>query len=116
VKIRFQADADLNEGIVTGLLRREPGIDFQTAVAAGLRGFSDQQVLELAAAQGRVVVSHDRKTMPPHFAEFIQRKSSPGLIILSQKTDLLAAIEDLLLIWVASEAEEWTDRLCTIPL
>jgi hypothetical protein len=116
VKIRFQADADLNEDIVTGLLRREPGIDFQTAVVAGLRGFTDQQVLQLAAEQGRVVVSHDRKTMPRHFAEFIQRKSSPGLIILSQKTDLLAAIEDLLLSWVASEAEEWTDRLCTIPL
>lgn len=116
MRIRFQADADLNEDIVTGLLRREPGIDFQTAAAAGLRGFDDQQVLELAATQGRVVVSHDRKTMPRHFAEFIQRRSSPGLIILSQKTDLLEAIEDLLLIWVASDAEEWIDRLFTVPL
>jgi hypothetical protein len=116
VKIRFQADADLNEGIVKGLLRREPEIDFRTAVEAGLRGFTDQQVLELASVEGRILVSHDRKTMPRQFAEFIQRRRSPGLFIVSQKTDLLTAIQDLLLIWVASEAEEWINRMWTIPL
>jgi hypothetical protein len=34
VKLRFQADADLNEDIVKGVLRREPGIDFQTPFSA----------------------------------------------------------------------------------
>jgi hypothetical protein len=38
MKARFQADADLNEDIVMALIRREPGIDFQTAEEAGLRG------------------------------------------------------------------------------
>ena len=41
MKIRFQADADLNEDIVLGLTRVEPQIDFQTAREAGLRGLSD---------------------------------------------------------------------------
>jgi hypothetical protein len=36
MKIRFQADADLNEDIVTGVLRRVPEIDFQTATEAQL--------------------------------------------------------------------------------
>jgi hypothetical protein len=31
VKIRFQADADLNEDIVTGVTRREPAVDFRTS-------------------------------------------------------------------------------------
>jgi hypothetical protein len=51
VKLRFQADADLNEDIVKGVLRREPGIDFQTATSAGLRGLSDLEVLALAAVE-----------------------------------------------------------------
>ncbi len=38
MKIRYQADADLNQNIVTGVLRREPTIDFQTAFAAKLKG------------------------------------------------------------------------------
>jgi hypothetical protein len=116
VIIRFQADADLNEDIVTGVLRREPRIDFQTAEAASLRSLSDSEVLTLAAREGRILVSHDRKTMPRAFAEFIRANASPGVLIVSQKTDLLTAIEGVLLVWSASEAEEWRNQLGTIPL
>ncbi|QYO62309.1 DUF5615 family PIN-like protein [Leptolyngbya sp. 7M] len=69
--VRYQADADLNQMIVTGVLRREPAIDFQTAFAAGLEGVKDSEVLALAAQQGRILISHDRKTMPLQFAMFI---------------------------------------------
>jgi hypothetical protein len=116
LKIRFQADADLDEDIVTGLRRREPVVDFQTATEAGLRGLDDQQVLERAAEEQRVLVSHDRKTMPHHFADFILRKRSPGLVIISQKVSTVAAIEELLLIWTACEAEQWTNRIAVISL
>ncbi len=30
MNVSYQADADLNQAIVTGVLRREPTIDFQT--------------------------------------------------------------------------------------
>lgn len=45
MKVRFQADADLNAEIVAGVLRREPSIDFQTADEANLRRFPDPEVL-----------------------------------------------------------------------
>lgn len=35
-QVRFQADADLKQAIVTGTIRREPNIDFESAYAAGL--------------------------------------------------------------------------------
>ena len=77
---RFQADADLHQMIVTALIRREPGIDFQTATAAQLQGLSDPQVLERAATDGRILVTHDQSTMPQHFAEFIQHQQSSGVL------------------------------------
>ncbi|OLP18740.1 hypothetical protein BST81_09165 [Leptolyngbya sp. 'hensonii'] len=55
--VRYQADADLNQAIVTGVLRREPTIDFQTAFAAGFEGVKDLEVLAIAAQQGRILVS-----------------------------------------------------------
>lgn len=37
MKVRFQADADLNQILVRALIRREPTLDFQTADAANLK-------------------------------------------------------------------------------
>ena len=116
MKIRFQADADLDEDIVIGLLRCDPAIDFQTASEAGLAGLDDPRVLALAAEEQRLLVSHDRRTMPRHFADFVVKNTSSGVVIVSQKTPTVVAIEELLLIWTASDAEEWIDRIAVIPL
>ena len=114
--IRFQADADFNQNIVTGILRREPTIDFQTAIAAALSGLTDREVLELAAQQGRILVSHDLKTMPNYFAQFITTQTSPGVIIVSKKLAISEVVETLILIWSASSAEEWVNRIAFLPL
>ena len=113
MRVRFQADADLNEDIVNGVLRREPGVDFRKA--SQLRSLTDHEVLTLAAREGRILVSHDRRTMPRTFAEFIRSNTSPGLLIVSQKTDLLTAIEGILLVWLATDTAEWTNQLATNP-
>ncbi|MDQ3010534.1 MAG: DUF5615 family PIN-like protein [Acidobacteriota bacterium] len=61
MKIRFQADNDLNRVIVQAVLRLEPMIDFQTAQQARLDGVPDVVVLAQAAMEQRVLVSHDLK-------------------------------------------------------
>ncbi|MBI3653226.1 MAG: DUF5615 family PIN-like protein [Acidobacteria bacterium] len=114
--IRFQADADLKQTIVRAILRREPGMDFQTAVAGGLSGLTDPEVLAVAARERRILVSHDKRTMPYHFSEFIKGQSSPGLLIIPQQIRIAVAVEELLLIWSDSEAEEWVNRICQLPL
>ncbi|MGH9320417.1 MAG: hypothetical protein ACRD3V_11120 [Vicinamibacteria bacterium] len=50
MKLRFQVDADLDEDIVTGLRRREPSLDFQTAMGGGLEALNDRDVLAPAAS------------------------------------------------------------------
>jgi hypothetical protein len=116
VKIRFQADANLNEDIVSGVLRRVPEIDFQTANGAGLEYLDDPDVLAVAASESRIVVTHDRRSMPFHFAAFIEARSSPGVFVISQKADVLRVIEDLILIWAASETDEYVNSIRTLPL
>lgn len=115
MNVRYQADADLNQAIVTGVLRREPTIDFQSALAAELEGVKDPEVLAMAAQQRRILVSHDRRTMPSEFASFITTSQSAGVIIVSRKLSVNVVIEELLLIWAASSAEEWV-RIAKLPL
>lgn len=114
--VRFQADADLKQVIVRAVRRREAAIDFQTATQAGLARLPDRDVLALAANEGRVLVTHDRKTMPKHFSEFIERSTSSGVVIVPQDMPVVAAVEDLILIWSASSSEEWVNRICFLPL
>lgn len=116
MQIRFQADADLNQIIVLAALRREASLDFLTAAASNLVGRKDSEVLAAAAREGRILVSHDQKTMPGHFAEFIAHTSSPGLLLIPQHLPVAVAVEDILLIWVASDAEEWVNRIRYLPL
>jgi hypothetical protein len=115
--IRFLADADLNDGIVSGCRRREPSMDFLSAREAGLEGVPDPEVLALAANQNRILVSHDFQTMPRHFGDFLQAgASSPGVLLVPQYRPIADAIEEILLIWSASDAEEWKNRILKIPV
>ncbi|MGD1861361.1 MAG: DUF5615 family PIN-like protein [Leptolyngbyaceae cyanobacterium] len=115
-KVRFQADADLNQATVTGVIRRQSEISFQTATEAGLEGLTDAAVLALSAQQQRVLVTHDRRTMPTEFAKFIANNQSAGVLIISRKTLLEVVIEELILVWTVTDAEEWINRIAKIPL
>jgi hypothetical protein len=77
--IRFQADADFNQNIVTGVLRREPRVDFQTALTAGLEGLQDREVLELAAKEGRFSCLMIAELCPYTSLSVSQLKQAQGL-------------------------------------
>lgn len=116
MKIKFLADEDLRRALVLGLRGREPSASFVQAYEAGTRGKDDPTVLQIAAEQNRILVSHDVRTLPRHFRHFITRQSSPGVFLIPQKLPLCTAIEQLLLIWLASEAEEWVNQIRFLPL
>ena len=119
MKVRHQADADLDKRIARAVRRQEPSIDFQFASGArlgqGLAGLLDDNVLSVAAQDGRILVTHDRRTMPIHFAEFIATQVSPGVIVIPRGIRLSVAVEWVITIWAASEAEEWVNKMFVIP-
>jgi hypothetical protein len=116
MKIRYQADNDLNRAIVEAVWRFEPLIDFQSAQAAKLDGVPDGEVLARAAAEQRVLVSHDLKTMPRHFAKFLQTSTSAGVLIAPQSLARTKIVDDLLLLWLVDAAEDWINRIRVLPL
>ena len=115
MKIRYQADNDLRKAIVRGVVRREPLMDFRSAQAARLDGVPDPEVLAFAADEGRILVSHDFQTMPRHFRQLTELRRSPGVLLIRQDLPVSQAVENLLLIWEASEPDEWENRVCLVP-
>ena len=92
-------------------------MDFLSAAAAKLEGAPDPWVLALASEQDRVIVTHDARTMPRHFGEFLAAGGhSPGVFLVSQRTPIAIVAEWLVLIWAASDPSEWENRILEIPL
>lgn len=114
---RFLADHDLNRQVIGGLVRREPAVSLSTLREWGLQTSADRDVLEFAASQSLVVVSHDANTMTAAAnARIVAALPMSGLIIAPQRVGIGIVIEDLLLIWAATEADEWADRIEFLPL
>jgi len=114
--IRFQADADVDNDIVHAFRRREPAAEFVSAVEGGIVGLPDPDVLEIAAQQQRILVTHDRRTMPGHLRDRLDDgKSSPGVFIVSQSAPIGPVVEALVLVWAASDSREWRDNVHHIP-
>ncbi len=114
--IRFQADADLDHDIVVAVRRRESAVDFASAEEGGLIGLADPEVLEVAARQGRILITHDRRTMPGHFRDRMDKgKPCPGIFIVSQFEPIGRVAEVLTLVWAASNSAEWQNQVLHLP-
>jgi predicted nuclease of predicted toxin-antitoxin system len=100
IRVRFLADENLDYVIVQGLRLRQPQVDILTAPQAGILGFADPEVLAYAAQHDRILISHDKRTMPDYSAAFlVAGNQSPGVMLVSRKVAIGQAIEALLLIW-----------------
>ena len=63
--ISFLADQNFNEHIVDGLTRRDPALEFTHVRDIGMAAEPDPKILEWGAVNGLVLLTHDRKTIPP---------------------------------------------------
>lgn len=115
--IRFAADENFNNDIIRGLLRRSPSMDIVRLQEVGLSGSSDPEVLEWAAGEGRVLLTHDLATMPVYAFERI-RQSVPmaGVVEVAPSLTVGQVIEDLALLADFSLDGEWENRILYLPL
>ena len=73
-------------------------------------------MLAVAASLGRILVTHDVRTMPRHFGEFITASDCPGLILIPRSMPIRNAIEEIILIWRVTDPEEWMNLFRRMPL
>ena len=113
---RFLADHDLNEHVVQGVSRQEPSLEFVRVRNVGMSERSDEEILEYARREALLVVSHDVNTMPAAASTRLTTGGTfPGLFMVQQTLPIKPVIESILLIWSASELEEWRDQIVYLP-
>ncbi|MBT9149611.1 MAG: DUF5615 family PIN-like protein [Dehalococcoidia bacterium] len=94
--LRFAADENLNNDIIRGLLRRKADLDIVRIQDMGLSGAEDPAVLEWAAQEGRILLTHDVSTITHYAYERVQTgKSMPGIFEVSRTVPIGVAIDDI---------------------
>ena len=113
-------DANFNLHIVAGLRRRHPSIDILTAQQVHVLDLPDPVLLSFAKDQGRILLTHDRRTIPAHLNKLLNQlpagEYSPGIMSVEQRLPVGAAIEAIGLIWECSSHDEWRNQFVYLPL
>lgn len=108
--LRLLFDEDVNHHIIRGLVRRLPALDYATVFDLDMAGDDDPAVLRAAAADKRLLVSHDVNTMSAAYGELLASgETCYGLLLVPQG-------EDLELVCSATENEEWLGIIDFLPV
>lgn len=93
---RFVADHNFNHDIVAGLSRRQPDVDIVTLQELGLARANDPTVLEWAARNERIVLTHDVNTMTGHANERVKLGLRiPGVVVVKSAAPVGRVVADL---------------------
>lgn len=114
--IRLAADENFNFRIVRGLTRSHPEIDIVSVHDAELAGADDPTVLDWAATDNRVLLTHDVQTMTRFAWERVENGlTMPGLFEVSPDLAIGLAIEEIAVMAICSDAGEFENQVCYIP-
>lgn len=115
--MKFLADENFDNSIVRGLLRRKPDIDVVRVQDVGLSGTDDPTVLEWAAKENRVLLTHDVATITRYaYERLVVEKPMPGVIEVTADAPIGRVIEDILLLLACSIEGELEGQIQYLPL
>jgi Domain of unknown function (DUF5615) len=117
LRLRFLADENFNNDILNGALRRLPELDVVRVQDIGLVEEPDPVLLAWAAQEGRILLTHDVRTMPSHaYARLGVGERIAGDCIVPDALPVGEVIEELLLIAQCGVEMDWIDRVRYLPL
>lgn len=115
--MKLLADENFRGAIVRGLLRRRRDLDPVRVTDARLGEADDPTILNWAADEGRLVLTHDAATLIAFAYERVAAgRPMPGIIEVRQDLPIGQVIDDLLLIIDASYKGEWEGHVLYLPL
>jgi len=114
--LKLLIDENLDQRILRGLQIRVPALKYAVVQETGLAGAADSTLLEWAAKNRHVTVTHDRATMLRAAFERMQSgQTLAGLVIVRKELPLARAIEDLVLLLECCTEQEVENQTLFIP-
>jgi Domain of unknown function (DUF5615) len=115
--IKLLSDENFDNKIVRGVRRKAPLVDFTRVQDVGLSRTPDDVILEWAAQNDYILVSHDNSTIPPIAYDRINNGLKMcGVFIVPDDAPIGKIVDDLVFLAEGSQAGEWDDQIIHLPL
>jgi len=115
--LRLLADENFNGRILRALRRQIPDLDVIRAQDTPLSGTDDRTLLQFAANEGRVLLTHDVETLVGYAWERVRSgQTMPGVVAALTDRPIGQVIEDLELLLLASRPEDLETQIIFLPL
>jgi hypothetical protein len=111
------SDENLNGDIIRGLFLRQPNLDLIRVQDVGLIEVEDPAILAWAAENQRIIITHDRATMPDFaYERLVRGEDMFGMFVINDRMPVRQAIDELLLLLDCTEQAEWIGIVLYLPL
>jgi hypothetical protein len=115
--LRLLADENFNGRILRALRRQIPDLDVVRAQDSPLSGADDPTLLQFAADENRILLTHDIETLVGYAWERVRSGlAMPGVIVALTDRPIGQVIEDLEVLLLASRPEELEAQIHFLPL
>ena len=115
--IRLLTDENVDNNIMRGLARRVPHLDFVSVRDVGLAGSPDLVLLEWAAHEQRIILTHDLKTMVRDANQLVaQGEPMAGVIFIPDQLEIGRAINDLEIVLGTATESDMRNSVEHLPL
>jgi hypothetical protein len=115
--IALVTDENFRGPITRGVRRHEPLVDIVRAQDVGLLSATDDALLEWAAANDRIVATHDKRTLIGSAYQRV-RAGLPmrGVLKVPRHMDNSTAIGQIILVALCSEPPDFDNQVRHLPL
>jgi predicted nuclease of predicted toxin-antitoxin system len=111
------SDENFDNFLVRRLLRRFPDLDLVRVQDVGLLQADDETILEWAAKEGRILLTHDLRTVPSFAYNRINKSlPMPGVFLVPTDVSRTAVFDNIVIILSCSEAKEWENQIIYLPI
>ena len=114
---KLATDENFDNDILRELLKQRPEMDIVRVQDAGLIGAEDPEILEWAAQEDRILLTHDKKTMTRYAYDRLRKKQvMPGVLIIRRELGIGEAVEGILMQIEATIVGEWEGQVRYVPV
>lgn len=115
--MKFLADENFQGDMLRGILAAFPELDIVRVQDTAFSGAKDEILLEQAARQGAILITHDVQTMTKHAYDRVRAGlPMPGVIEVTQDASIGQAIADLEVLIGAGNPSDFENVIWYVPM